>query len=179
MPRAVPRGVPSTSVMNRGDVMRRLVAGLVMVALLVPGAARAQDDCDTRLANIPLEAIALPDGYSWETAAPFFGGWLLTIERDAGTADFNPSMNVVIGCATDPVAWVQRLEGASLALDIAEKVAVAVIGDATLALRSDGSTSPNILFARGPFLVTVTGAINQGDMEAVARSVDAVLSSLP
>lgn len=170
--------------------MRRVLAGLIALLAAVgptPVAALDPADCPSRLVDVPIETVAIPDGYSWASLTPPLRGdwWAATITRDAGTAQFNPTMYVTVACGTDPVHLLSRLGAIEDAMDVSDKIAVIEIGDATVARREHDepgglAASVEIYFARGPFLVEVSSwEINQGDMEAVAQAIDAVLVATP
>lgn len=160
-----------------------LTGAAIALSGAIPGVARAQPPaCDASLLGVPFEAAVLPEGFAWQQLTFGLYGWSGAIDRVDPTVEYPPSITLGAWCASDPALLLRRLTEISDALDVAEAVPIATIGDGSVAVR-DGNGVMTIWWTNGNLVASIrpwgvrSEAFALRDLEAIASALSVTMAT--
>ena len=151
------------------------MAATIALSVGAVGGTFAQDtECELGLRDAPIETVAVPRGWQWDSldwlALGVWNGSLSLADEDSyGYSSF------LITCAPDAAGTFARQDEIREALGLLSKTTVVPIGDQTFAYRSE--ERPVITWRHGDIIATVSISeeAEYGDFEAFALAIDALL----
>jgi hypothetical protein len=161
------------------DTGSRVIGGALIAAVALSvgavGGTLAQDaDCELSLRDAPIETVAVPEGWEWDSlewlALGLWNGSLSLADEDSyGYSSF------LISCAPDAAGTFARQDAVREALGLVSKITVVPVGDETVAYRSE--ERPVIAWRHGDIIATlsISEEAEYGDFEAFANAIDALL----
>ena len=172
--------------------MRRRSGQAVLAASLVAGAlastggiAVAQEsECASAMWAVPVETVALPDGWTWSSlTAQMDGGWSGSIEKGPADADVTSGLEDMtddiyfdLECNPDPQAFMDaRSRARSVWPDRYGEVDTVEVGDQSIAF--EYANGIGLDWAHGMVYGTVYGAdsADPSAIEDLALALDALL----